>query len=256
MKRDELDKMFDLEDRHWWFVARRKIIFAVLSRFLSGPTAILDAGCGTGRMLLDLSRFGEVSGIDESPEGVAYAHARGFLGVYQALITAIPFPDASFEAVTCLDVLEHTADDRAAIKELGRVLRPGGILLITVPAFRFLWSGHDVALSHMRRYRAGEIRRLVESAGLDVLKLSYFNTILFPGVVVTRRCRALFARPESAPSSDTFRMPSSIANATFLRLFQSEAALLSFLDLPFGASIMCVGRKPRVVEDRCCPSST
>ena len=251
MKAPELDKMFGLEDRHWWFVARRKIIVRVLSQYLSGPTDILDAGCGTGRMLMELSRFGEVNGFDESPEGVAYARGRGLARVEQASVTAIPFPDASFGVVTCLDVLEHTADDLAAVRELGRILRPEGIVLVTVPAFRFLWSSHDVALSHLRRYRAGEVRRLVETAGLEILKLSYFNTILFPGVVLTRFWRALFATLKSLPQSDPLRMPSPLVNAIFLRLFQSEAALLPVTDLPFGVSILCVGRKPKASNDRC-----
>src|SRR5262245_484724 len=150
------DFFHHLEERHWWFVGRRKIVFDLIQRYALQPARILDAGCGTGYTGRELRRFGEIYAFDVAPEAVTHAAARG-LTVKQGELTAIPYADGDFDLVTALDVLEHVENDRLALAELWRVMKTGGTLLFTVPAYHFLWSPHDEVNNHKRRYTAKEI---------------------------------------------------------------------------------------------------
>ena len=173
MREDFYAEYFRVEDRHWWFIGRRRIVLAVLAAHLAPaadgrtPRRILDLGCGTGTMLAHLRRFGEAEGVDADERAVGFCHARGEDRVQLLESETLPFPDDSFDLLTALDVLEHIEDDRWALREVARVLRPGGIFLATVPAYRWMWGAQDEISHHFRRYSAGELKRKIPEAGLD-----------------------------------------------------------------------------------------
>ena len=182
MNREIYIRMAQVEDDHWWFARRRVIVESLLARFgLARGAAILEAGCGSGGNLRMLARRGPVCAMDIDDQAVQFAQARGIGEVaHGRLPDQIPFGDRSFDLVLMTDVLEHLDDDGAALRALRERLRPGGLLLLTVPAFRCLWSPHDVAHHHRRRYRAGQLRKVVSEAGYEICYLSYYNFLLFP----------------------------------------------------------------------------
>ena len=188
MYEHEYGAMYRLEDVYWWFIARRQLAVEVLTRELaSRPEAeILDVGCGTGSNLEAFSGLGHATGVDMSPEALSFCRARGARRVTFSEIERLPFADASFDVVTAMDVLEHVDDDLAALAELRRVLRPGGLLLATVPAYGFLWSEHDEALKHRRRYTAHELRNKLTVRDFAVERTSYFITALFFPILAMR----------------------------------------------------------------------
>src|SRR3954452_4427329 len=162
----EFEAMLALEDRHWWYRGRRRIVRAAIDGAgLRSGARLLDAGSGSGRTLDEPGAYGSVAGIEQTPSAVEAARHRGHAEVSQAAIEAIPPPDASFDLVTCLDVLEHTPDDARSLRELRRVTRPGGALVLTVPAYPRLWSPPDVVTRHYRRYTRRALRRAAEAAG-------------------------------------------------------------------------------------------
>jgi 2-polyprenyl-3-methyl-5-hydroxy-6-metoxy-1,4-benzoquinol methylase len=179
--------MLDHEDRHWWYRGRRRIVEGELDR-LSVPTGarVLDAGCGSGRLLDELTALGEVSGLDMNPDSVAVARGRGHTDVQEGAVEALPWADETFDLITCLDVIEHTADDRVSMRELRRVLAPHGRLLITVPAYQALWSTHDVFNRHYRRYDRRMMRALAADTELTIERMTYFNSLLLPPAAVVR----------------------------------------------------------------------
>lgn len=243
MQRFLYDTFFhSLEEHHWWFVGRWRIVRDLTERYVPRPARILDAGCGTGYTTKELVRFGEVVAFDAVSAAVAYATARG-LTVKQGTLTAIPYADQDFDLVTALDVLEHVEDDKQALSELSRVLKPGGILLLTVPAYRFLWSPHDEMNHHKRRYTAGEVRTKVQEAGFRILKLSYYNTVLFAPIVLARLFRRLFPSKQEEQRSDfSLRLPGML-NTLLARVLVAEMHVLRYADLPFGVSVVGVAQK-------------
>lgn len=253
MEAEVYNQMAELEDRHWWFVGRRRIVQAVLKRVANlGPNArVLDAGCGTGGNLELLSQFGDVIGMDVNNEALEIARGKKFAPVVKGrLPDAMPFPKDHFDLIVLLDVLEHLDDDRRVVESVVRVLKPGGFLLLTVPAFQFLWSGHDKAHHHQRRYRKPEIATTLEKAGLSVRYISYFNTWLFPLVLFIRMGKKLMHRDNDCTSSDLY-LPSSPVNSLLKNIFQSECFFLGRVSLPIGASIIACGRKmPQIADVR------
>ncbi len=233
--------MFQFESDYWWFVGRRRLVIQLLKPYLVGGTGwILDAGCGTGAMLCDLQAFGQVMGVDIEPLALRYARQRGEFPLLQARLEALPLRSESVRAVTALDVLEHLPDDRPALKELWRVLQPQGVLLITVPAYRFLWSKHDVALHHYRRYTARELKQHLCEAGFEVQKLSYTVALLFVPIWLFR----WWDRLRRTPPAATLVPVSAGLNRWLIRLQEWEARLVQRVNLPFGVSIVAVARKP------------
>ncbi|CAN5866784.1 class I SAM-dependent methyltransferase [soil metagenome] len=233
-----LRQHFELEERHWWFVARRKILLSVLERDLTRKIGldILDAGCGGGATMESLRRYGKVLGMEFAEEAVTYNRARG-RDVVEGSIEVMPFVDESFDLALALDVVEHVPDDARALSELYRVLRPGGSVLVTVPALDLLWSVHDEANGHYRRYTIAELQERVESAGFEVGRLTYFNTLLFPAILAARKLN------QRRDGSDVGEVPEHL-NSLLAGIFSSEARLLARLSFPVGVSAMCFARKP------------
>jgi ubiquinone/menaquinone biosynthesis C-methylase UbiE len=179
--------MLDVDEHHWWYRGRRRIIRAELDRISLAPGArALDAGCGSGRTLEELGRYGEVHGIELNSEAAEVARARGCGEVVVGRLEQLPWGDGTFGLITCLDVIEHTPDDRATLRELRRVCKPGGWLLVTVPAYPMLWSLHDEANHHYRRYARRTLRRAALDAGWTVARISSFNSLLLPPAAVVR----------------------------------------------------------------------
>ena len=229
------------EDHHWWFVARRRIVERVLDRLppVGGRPRVLEAGCGTGGNLALLAKYGELHALELDAEARRLANQRGIVAVAEGhLPDGIPEP-GPYTLICALDVLEHLRDDGAALRALANELAPGGRLLVTVPAYRFLWSHHDVVTHHERRYLRPELTARVEAAGLRVLHASYFNTFLFPVIWAVRAIHRLLRR---RGGSDV-RMPSPLANAVLTSVFGAERRLVPRMRLPFGVSILVVAEK-------------
>lgn len=235
--------MYEAEEAQWWYAGQRAIATALLAPLLPGREGLrlLDAGCGTGYNLLELGRLGRATGVDLSTDALAFCRARGVRAL-RASVLALPFADATFDAVTSFDVLYHAwvSDDRAAARELARVLRPGGALLVRVPALRALWGAHDTEVQSRHRYTKGELVALLEGAGLRVRRASYCNSILFP-VLFGRRTLDRILRREG---SDVGFLPAPLEWA-FRRALLAEAALVrAGASFPVGASVAAVASKP------------
>ncbi|MGH2889428.1 MAG: class I SAM-dependent methyltransferase, partial [Solirubrobacteraceae bacterium] len=185
-----MQAMLAVDDEHWWYRGRRRIIRAELDRLPLAPGArILDAGCGSGRTMQDLAGYGEVSGIELSDEAVAVARSRAHGEVVQGRLEQLPWEDRTFELITCLDVIEHVPDDVTALVELLRVCAPGGWLLVTVPAHQALWSAHDVANHHYRRYSRAMLRSAARAAGWELTRITAFNSLLLAPAAAVRLAR-------------------------------------------------------------------
>jgi SAM-dependent methyltransferase len=239
-----------VEDVHWWFVGRRRILLQVLDQYIGkdqdGGRRILDVGCGTGTMLSYLGSYGKAEGVDIDAEAVGYCRERGLVDVSLGEAAKLPFPDGTFYLVTALDVIEHLDDDAAALREIRRVLRPGGHVLVTVPAHRFMWGDQDEVNMHKRRYVAREIRDRLTATGFEVLRVSYMNAFMFPPIATIRLIRRLQhrMRPRSEPKSD-FRYPTpGPLNFLLAAVFGAEAPILRRVNIPFGVSILALGHKP------------
>ncbi len=237
----EYDRMYENEDSYWWFVGRRHLILNLIADSFKDRTdlRVLDVGCGTGAMSAALRRFGTVTSADLSPLALQYSRRRGLCSLCSADATRLPFKDGAYDAVVALDLLEHIPDDHAAALEFARVLRPGGVLFATVPAYRSLWSGHDQALMHVRRYTATEVRCLLTGSGLGLDRLSYAMTALYPIVWFVRRRERRSAEPRSSVKP----LPHP-ANAVLIALLRLENAWLRRFSLPFGVTVVAVARKP------------
>lgn len=246
MERELYDFFYEAEDRHWWFVARRRILMAVLERSLPRTgIEITDMGCGTGGMAAPLGRFGRVAAVDEAPAAREYCRRRGVdrvlsLAEWDAEATA-------YDLVTAFDVVEHVEDDLALLKRLHARLKPGGMLVVTVPAYRFLWSPFDEMNHHYRRYSRGELRGRLEGAGFRVRRASYFNTLLFPVIAIVRlaeRGLGLDATDEAAKRKALARwFKVGPLNGLLSRVFALERHWLVGHDLPTGCSVLAVAVK-------------
>ncbi|MBI5707608.1 MAG: class I SAM-dependent methyltransferase [Armatimonadetes bacterium] len=293
----EYDRMYALENRYWWFVARRRLAMGLLTDFglrisdcgysdeivttrsrespnwpdpaqsdlslidtstsdndqnpqspignpqsaIRNPKSIrvLDLGCGTGAVLEELAHFGSYVGLDMSGQALEYCRQRGLTRLAIGKGEALPFSTGSFDAIVALDVFEHIENDQAAMNEALRVLKPGGILVLSVPAFKALWGPHDVALMHFRRYRSPELRAKLRSAGFQIELLSYSVFFLFPLVVLIR----FFERRKPNAEASLPAVPEWL-NRALVKLQNLEAKLLRRVTLPWGSSLIAVGRKP------------
>lgn len=243
MEAGEYAKMRALEDRYWWFVGRRGLARSLVR--LGMPTDrkpdLLDLGCGPGALLSELADEATATGADFSPLALEFCRERGIARLARADAQAMPFVKHSFDVVTALDILEHVEDDDAAFDEIFRVLRPGGTFVMSVPAFKWLWGPHDVALHHFRRYTRGQVERRLQDAGFRVERLSYAVFLLFPFVIVSRGLEKLRHGPAKAslPSVPDW------ANSFLIGMLAWESRLVSSgIRLPWGSSVVALARKP------------
>ncbi len=232
-----------VERTHWWFTARRDIVLSVTDRYVPPGGAILDVGCGTGYFIESLRDRYSAWGVDPSPISVRMCRERGLDGVVQGTAYDLSALDERrFDAVYFLDVIEHLDDDARALREALRVLRPDGLVVITVPAFMFLWSEHDVVNQHRRRYRRPQLEALMRGVGLVIERLTYFNFYLFGLASADRMANRLLRRRVSAELA----VPHPLVNRMMGGAFRSErhrVADASKRPFPFGLSLLAVGRK-------------
>lgn len=245
------DETFRTETWDWWHVGRRQVLARVLEEALARAgldpreAEMLDVGCGTGGTTSYLAGERPVTGCDLAGEALSGSRRRGLARLVRAGADALPFADGTFDVALALDVLEHHRDDRVVASEIARVLRPGGLLLATVPAFDCLWGPHDVLSHHHRRYRLPQLTTLLEEAGLRVSWSSYFNTWLFPGVLLVQTLRRLARRGRpAAPASDLPRKMPAFVNTALARLFGSERFVVPRWRLPVGVSALAVASRP------------
>ncbi|RYD03376.1 hypothetical protein N752_20180 [Desulforamulus aquiferis] len=173
--------MVQMERNHWWYKGRREIITKLLAPYLSSDLHILDAGCGAGGTMEAMSKYGSVLGIDISDEMVEHCQKVGLPASCHSIME-LPFKNDTFDIILCLDVLEHLPDEIKALEELKRVVRPGGVIAISVPAFSWLWGKHDDLNEHFRRYNYGMLEKVVQKVGLSIERTTYFNFLLLPAV--------------------------------------------------------------------------
>jgi SAM-dependent methyltransferase len=228
------------EDRqHWWFRGRLHVLLAVLRASLPRRRLrLLELGCGTGNVLRALAEFGDAVGMEHDQRLIAAARADGLDVRYGTIPDDLVVPKGWADVVLLLDVLEHLDDEAAALATARRALTAGGTLVITVPAFAWLWSAHDLALGHRRRYTAGQLRGVVERAAFAVTRVTYFSTLLFPGVALIR----WFKRDHDARAHDLWRPPAPL-NALLARCFAAERHLVPRFRLPVGSSLLLIARR-------------
>ena len=233
--------MFEAEERQWWYVGMRAIALALLEGALPPDPRrrVLDAGCGSGANLAALARYGRAVGADVSEDALALARRRQAAAV-GASVLSLPFGDTAFGLVTSFDVLYHRCvpDDAEAVRELARVLAPGGFLLVRVPALRMLWGAHDEAVHSRHRYTRAEVEALLRGAGFAVVRATYANFFLFPVILLRRTLDRLTGRH----GSDVAFLPAPF-EALFRRLLLLEAWLVRRVSLPVGASVLVLARK-------------
>ncbi len=243
MEAHELDAMLTHDERHWWYRGRRRVLRAELDRLrLPAPATLLDAGCGSGRTLVELARYGAVAGVDVSPVAVQTARRRGFDDVHLGAVEELPFADETFDVVTCLDVIEHTPDDVRVLRELLRVTRPGGAAIITVPAHPSLWSNHDVVNQHHRRYRRADLLGAARAAGYEVASDTYFNMLPLAPAAAVRYVQN--RRPAPPTRSDLTLTPAFADRALELPLLLEARLVALGLRVPAGLSLLAVLRRP------------
>ncbi len=242
MDRDYELQTHRAEDRHWWYRGRRDVLARVIAALdLPRPARILDAGCGSGRNMVDLVPLGTVTGVELSATSVRLARERNVGEVIEGSVLETPFDADSFDLAVSLDVIEHLEDDLAALRELRRVVSPGGALLVTVPAYQWLWSGHDVINHHHRRYTRRSLQVVAEQAGWKQTRTSYFNSLLLPVAIVLRALERFNTR--TTESSLDLWVPPAPLNWLLERPLALEAALVGRGGrIPAGLSLLAVFR--------------
>ena len=245
MEREVFDRMAEQDQIHWWYVARRKILASLIAREAELPedARILEVGCGTGHNFEMLKSFGRLDALEVDDAARNLASTRLGAPVGDAPLPDLPgVPDGHYDLVALLDVLEHVDNRAESLRSIVAKLRPNGKILITVPAYQWMWSAHDEVHHHKRRYSRAQMLGLVRAGGLEPIKASYFNAILFPLAAAVRFAKKL-ARIDSSDDA----MPPAAINSLFRGLFSAEAGWLARHDLPFGLSIVVIARRPQVI---------
>jgi SAM-dependent methyltransferase len=244
---EEYEVMYRVEDRHWWYGGMAAITRALLERWYrpGQGLGILDAGCGTGAAMTSyLAAYGRVIGFDLSGIALDFCRRRQAAHLARASVMALPFASGSFDLVTSFEVLYErgVSDDSAAVRELIRVLVPGGRLLLRLPAYDWLRGRHDQAVHTARRYTARKVSALLHGNGLTVEHVTYANMLLFPLAVIKRLTERILP-PGHEPASD-LTLNLGPLNGFFRAVLAAEAPWIKRTSLPFGLSVVAVGRKP------------
>ncbi len=253
MRHDLYEDLYVKEQDYWWHVGKRAIVYNLLDRYLPrGKTReerqALDLGCGAGLNLDHLAEYAQPVGTDFSEEALHFCMARGHKRLCKADAAELPFRDRQFDIITALDVIEHLDDDLTALVELRRTLRPGGLLIISVPAYPTLWSYWDDILGHRRRYTVGALRDVVMKAGLTVRKVSYSNALILPPTIAVRILKSIRQKASeqagetSDPETDFMPVPGWL-NELLIKYYRWEARTLQHGRLPLGLSVVCVAQR-------------
>lgn len=239
METREYKVMYEVEDTHFWYKGMRDITKSLLDKYLpkNKKIKILDAGCGTGRNIIFLNKYGNVFGFDISSEAIKYCRLRGLKNIKRASIDKIPYKSNSFDLVTCFDVLGQieVKNIKNAINEFRRVLKPGGILLVRIAAYDWLRGSHDIAVHTKHRFERSELKNIMTKSKFKTVKATYANSWLFPLIILKR----LFIR---SIHSDVKKV-NPLANIVFQIPFIIESYLLKYFDLPFGLSLITIVKK-------------
>jgi SAM-dependent methyltransferase len=238
MERVVYQQMAELDDRHWWYRARRKIIAELIRREVrpQRDAQILEIGCGTGHNLAMLAGFGHVDGLELDDEARALSEQRlGRKIMSSPLPELAGVPDRHYDLIGTFDVIEHIDDDHAALASIAAKLKPGGKFVMTVPAHQWMWSAHDVVNHHKRRYSKRSLKQLVERSPMQLQKVGYFNSVLFPLAVAERAASKLRGK-----DSADVKLPPAPLNTALEKIFQAEGFLVGRLPLPPGLSLFAV----------------
>lgn len=243
MDRSAYSQHYELDKRHFWRIAKRRLVLQWIERFVpqQGDLRLLDIGGACSIVSQQLERFGEVTVVEPDHETADLARSQLGLSVrIGALPNDIDLP-GSFDVVTLLDVLEHIDDDLASLQTIHGLLNPSGILLLTVPAYQWLWSDHDVVLHHRRRYTRSRLRSVLQQAGFAIERMSYYTSLLLP-VVATQRLASRLQRSTGEPRYRV-RQPHRLVNSLMGAVMSLERLLLNPLNMPFGSSLIAVARR-------------
>lgn len=239
----EYERMYRYEDHYWWFVSRRELVDALIRQLpLSPNPLIVDVGCGTGATAALLQKYGMVIGVDISPLALSWSRQRGLNNLLLAAAERLPIAHESADVVVATDILEHLDDDVAVLKEFYRTLKPGGYVVVTVPAYSILWSEHDLALMHRRRYVAHTLAQRSRSVGFEIVRLTYALFFLFPLALAMRLLKRR-PPPGKEPEAQLPPLPEWL-NRFLIRFQRIETSLLTHLRFPWGVSVVAVLRKP------------
>ena len=238
MEREVYEAMAEHDERHWWYRARRQVVAELIRRKVSLPEGarLLEIGCGTGHNLTMLGEFGSVDALEVDPIARGMAEKRLGRTVLSSPLPALDgLPDDTYDMVAALDVVEHISDDTAALEGIARVLKPGGKLLMTVPAHQWMWSAHDVVNHHQRRYSKGGFKRLVDKSPLQLDSIGYLNSLLFP-LAMAQRLGSKITGKEDA----NLAPPAEPINQVLERVFALERRVIGRVPLPPGLSLFAV----------------
>ena len=231
MDRNYFIRYYDYERNHWWFKARNKILINLIRKYTNqDKPAIVNIGAATGYSSKLMESIGKVISVEYDPESYHFIKDELQLNAVQGSILGLPFQDERFDVVCAFDVVEHVENDKKAIDEMIRVCKPGGIILVTVPAFQFLWSGHDIINHHFKRYRRSEIKKLFSNTETDRMYVSYFNCILFFPIAMVRLAGKIFskkAKKDTPLKSDFEKMNSTLVNKVLYSFFYIENVLIN-----------------------------
>ena len=241
MNTQKIQEMFDKEDMYWWFAARRAMVLHLLKTYVKKGSKLLDAGCGTGLLTKTIDKQYKVTAIDVDPISLKLTKQRKPKAtvLYANMEKRLKFPKETFDAVTLLDVLEHI-DDEKALSHLYRVMKPKGMLVITVPAYPWLFSYWDILHQHKRRYTYSQLYEVLRKHGFEVIHHSYFNTFLFPFILCVRLLKSLWK--QTTTQTDCYELPRK-ANTLLLKIFQKETLFATTHTIPFGLSVLVIAQK-------------
>jgi len=245
MNKTEYSAMFALEETHWWYRGLRALVEAQVRRLGRSDLRMLDAGCGTGGMMARLAKYGAVDGIDYADEAVAFCRERGLEGARQGDLNDCALPRETYDVVVSLDVLCHRTmvDDAAVLARLAASLKPGGMMVVNLPAFECLRRSHDAAVWTKRRYRRRDVRAMLAAAGLEARVVTYRLPLLFMAIIASKGVDRMMRRP-AGEASDLRKTP-WLMNTVLHWMVRCENALIALgVRFPIGSSVFTVAVKP------------